>query len=202
MFLDIVRKWGASIESKDRYTQGHCERVTEYAVRLAQAAGFDERTLFWFRMGALLHDVGKIVVPSEVLNKPGMLTREERRLMERHPVAGVELVAGIDFPSDIRPMIRHHHEWWDGSGYPDKLAGEAIPLSARILCIADVYDALTTNRPYRLAYAHERAMEIMEADVGRLFDPALWPLFRECMSGGPAMMGLERRAGRRLVRSG
>jgi len=179
MFLEIVRRWGASIESKDQYTQGHCERVTDYAVRLAHAARFDERTIFWFRMGALLHDVGKIAVPSEVLNKPGKLTPEERALMEQHPVAGVELLAGIDFPWDIRPMVRHHHEWWDGSGYPDKLAGENIPLSARILCIADVYDALTTDRPYRQGYSHEKAMEIMEKDVGRLFDPELFGYFRE-----------------------
>jgi putative nucleotidyltransferase with HDIG domain len=176
--------------------------VTEYAVRLAEAAGFDERTLFWFRMGALLHDVGKLVVPSEVLNKPGMLTPEERRLMEHHPVAGVELVAGIDFPWDIRPMIRHHHEWWNGSGYPDKLAGADIPLAARILCIADVYDALTTDRPYRPAYTHERAIEIMEADAGRLFDPSLWALYKECMSAGlQAGLTTGRWSGRRLARS-
>ena len=179
MFLEIVRRWGASIESKDQYTQGHCERVTDYAVLLAKAARFDESTIFWFRMGALLHDVGKIAVPSEVLNKPGRLTPEERALMELHPVAGVDLLAGIDFPWDIRPMVRHHHEWWDGSGYPDKLAGEDIPLSARILCIADVYDALTTDRPYRQGFSHEKAMEIMEGDVGRLFDPELFAHFRE-----------------------
>lgn len=179
MFLEIVRRWGASIESKDQYTQGHCERVTDYAVRLANAARFDESTIFWFRMGALLHDVGKIAVPSEVLNKPGKLTPEERALVEQHPVAGVELLVGIDFPWDIRPMVRHHHEWWDGSGYPDKLAGENIPLSARILCIADVYDALTTDRPYRQGFSHEKAMEIMENDVGRLFDPELFGYFRE-----------------------
>ncbi len=130
-------------------------------------------------MGALLHDVGKIAVPSEVLNKPGKLTPEERALTEQHPVAGVELLAGIDFPWDIRPMVRHHHEWWDGSGYPDKLAGEHIPLSARILCIADVYDALTTDRPYRQGFSHEKAVEIMEKDVGRLFDPELFGYFRE-----------------------
>jgi len=99
--------------------------------------------------------------------------------MEQHPVAGVELLAGIDFPWDIRPMVRHHYEWWDGSGYPDKLAGENIPLSARILCIADVHDALTTDRPYRQGYSHEKAMEIMENDVGRLFDPELFGYFRE-----------------------
>jgi putative nucleotidyltransferase with HDIG domain len=177
MFLEIVGRWGASIESKDRYTQGHCERVADYACALARAVGIDESTLFWFRAGALLHDVGKLIVPSSVLNKSGPLTPEERSQIERHPVAGVELLGDIDFPWDIRPMIRYHHERWDGSGYPEGLAREAIPLSARILCIADVYDALTTTRSYRPAYPRERALEIMRADVGRLFDPALFPQF-------------------------
>ena len=177
MFLDIVRRWGESIESKDRYTQGHCVRVAEYACALASAIGFTEATLFWFRMGALLHDVGKLIVPSEILNKPGRLTPEERTLIERHPVAGVELLADIDFPWDIRPMVRHHHERWDGGGYPDRLGGEVIPLAARILCVADVYDALTTTRSYRPAYSRADALEIMGGDVGIMFDPELFPRF-------------------------
>jgi putative nucleotidyltransferase with HDIG domain len=184
MFLDIVRRWGESIESKDRYTQGHCVRVAAYACALAKAVGFSETTLFWFRMGALLHDVGKLIVPSEILNKPGRLTSEERELMERHPVAGVELLADIDFPWDIRPMVRHHHERWDGAGYPDRLGGEGIPLSARILCVADVYDALITTRSYRPAYVRADALEIMNADAGRMFDPELFPQFIEL--GDPA----------------
>ncbi|MBI4520841.1 MAG: tetratricopeptide repeat protein [Gemmatimonadetes bacterium] len=179
-FLDIVRQWGKSIEEKDRYTQGHCERVTELACRLAREVRFlDERTIIWFRMGALLHDVGKVVVPLEILNKPGALTPAEREVMARHPVAGEELLADIEFPWDIRPMVRHHHERWDGSGYPEGLAGEAIPLAARILCIADVYDALTTTRSYRAAYSPSVALEIMEAESGHTFDPALFPVFQE-----------------------
>lgn len=177
MFLDIVRRWGASIESKDLYTRGHCDRVADYACALADAVGFDPVTLFWFRAGALLHDVGKLIVPSSILNKPGPLTPDERALMERHPVAGVELLADIEFPWDIRPMVRYHHEAWDGSGYPDRLAGDQIPLAARILCLVDVYDALTTDRSYRPAFTRERAIEIMRGQVGRLFDPALWPPF-------------------------
>ncbi|HEX6533987.1 MAG TPA: HD domain-containing phosphohydrolase [Gemmatimonadaceae bacterium] len=177
MFLDIVRRWGDSIESKDNYTRGHCDRVADHACALARLAGLDESTLFWFRAGALLHDVGKIIVPSSILNKPGPLTPEERALMERHPAAGIELLADIEFPWDVRPMILHHHERWDGTGYPARLAGEAIPLAARILCVADVWDALTTARAYRPAFSPERALGIMRAEAGRTFDPSLFALF-------------------------
>jgi len=183
MFLSIVSMWGQSIESADHYTQGHCERVADRACALASAVGFDDGTLLWFRMGALLHDVGKIVVPPEILNKPGPLTPEERAIMQRHPDAGVELIADLEFPWDVRPMVRHHHEAWDGSGYPGHLAGEEIPLSARILCVADVYDALATDRPYRPAYSHEETMRIMQADTGHIFDPALFSVFREVWDG-------------------
>lgn len=177
-FLDVVRKWGESIESKDFYTQGHCVRVADVACALAQLAGFDDSTMFWFRIGALLHDVGKLIVPVEVLNKPGRLDADEWRMMKRHPEAGVELLAGIDFPWDIRPMVRNHHERWDGCGYPDGLGGEAIPQSARILCIADVYDALTTTRSYRGGFGHAQAVEIMvENNATGHFDPAMFDLF-------------------------
>lgn len=177
-FLDVVRKWGESIESKDVYTQGHCVRVANVACALAELAGFDSKTLFWFRIGALLHDVGKLIVPEEVLNKPGRLNEEEWRIMKRHPEAGEELLANIEFPWDIRPMVRNHHERWDGCGYPDALSGESIPISARILCVADVYDALTTTRSYRSGFDHTRAVEIMiENNAAGHFDPAVFDLF-------------------------
>jgi putative nucleotidyltransferase with HDIG domain len=177
-FLEMASQWGDSIESKDRYTQGHCERVAFFACVLADSAGFTARSLFWFRIGALLHDIGKIIVPTEVLNKPGKLTEEEWAIMKRHPEAGLELVADIDFPGDIRAIIRNHHERWDGTGYPDRLAGEAIPLAARILCVADVYDALTTTRSYRPGLTHARAAEIMKSSPGQ-FDPELLETFLE-----------------------
>jgi putative nucleotidyltransferase with HDIG domain len=132
----------------------------------------DARSLFWFRLGALLHDIGKIIVPTEVLNKAGELTHEEWAIMKRHPEAGLELVSDIDFPGDVRAIIRNHHERWDGAGYPDGLKGDAIPLSARILCVADVYDALTTARSYRDSLTHARAAEVMRASSGQ-FDPRL-----------------------------
>jgi len=176
-FVNIVAAWGQSIESADHYTRGHCERVASYACALAQAAGVDADVLLWFRMGALLHDVGKIVVPPEILNKPGKLTPDERAVIERHPDAGVELIGDIEFPWDIRPMVRHHHEAWDGSGYPAGLAGEQIPLPARILCVADVYDALASDRPYRRGFPHDRTLDIMAGEAGTRLDPRLFELF-------------------------
>jgi putative nucleotidyltransferase with HDIG domain len=172
-FEVLVRQWAQSIESKDVYTLGHCERVADYACAIATDMGFDETTLFWFRVGALLHDVGKIVVPVEILNKNGPLTPDERAIMERHPVAGVELLRDVEFPWDVIPMIRGHHERWDGHGYPDRLAGDAIPLAARMLCVADVFDALTTDRPYRKAYSTDEALRLMQSDIGRAFDPEI-----------------------------
>ena len=175
-FLEMAKQWGDSIEGKDRYTQGHCERVAFFACVLADSAGFNARSLFWFRIGALLHDIGKIIVPTEVLNKPGKLTDEEWAIMRRHPEAGLELVADIDFPGDISAIIRNHHERWDGTGYPDGLKGEEIPFAARILCVADVYDALTTTRSYRPGLTHARAAEIMRSSAGQ-FDPQLLETF-------------------------
>jgi putative nucleotidyltransferase with HDIG domain len=176
-FLDVVGKWGESIGSKDHYTQGHCERVAAYACALASASGMDAERLRWFRMGALLHDVGKIIVPSSILNKPGCLNAEEWAIMRRHPRAGGLLLREIEFPWDIRPMVRHHHEHWDGSGYPDGLAGDNIPLSARILCLAHVFDALTSSRSYRGRLTPGHALSVMRQDCGRIFDPGLFELF-------------------------
>ena len=183
-FLDVVRTWSESIESKDVHTQGHCERVADLAGALAAKAGLDEPSLFWFRIGALLHDVGKLIVPSETLNKPDKLTEEEWLLMREHPAAGVEMLADIVFPWDVSPMVRSHHERWDGHGYPDGLVGAAIPLPARILSIADVYDALTTERSYKRAYSHLEAMEIMRREVGKQFDPQLFVRFEELVRRG------------------
>lgn len=180
-FLDVVRRWGESIESKDHYTQGHCERVADLACALAAEAGLDQKSLFWFRIGALLHDVGKLMIPPEILNKPGRLTAEEWAMIKRHPVWGVEMLADIDFPWDVRPIVESHHERWDGGGYPHGLKREEIPLTARILCIADVYDALTSERSYRKPVSHDQALDMMRSDVGGQFDPSLFPQFEAVM---------------------
>lgn len=191
IFLEVVRKWGESIESKDLYTAGHCQRVADYGCMLAREVGFDEQTLVWFRMGAFLHDVGKTAIPAGLLNKEGALSADEWLLMKQHTLRGVELIEPIQFPWDIAPMVRSHHERWDGSGYPDGLEARSIPLAARILCVADVFDALTTTRSYREAFSHEKALEIMEADCGRIFDPELFYLFKNRISAGFVSPGTE-----------
>ena len=178
-FLEVVRAWGESIESKDLYTAGHCGRVADYACLLAEAVGFKGRDLNWIRMGGFLHDVGKTGVPTEVLNKPGKLTDEEFDQMKRHTVLGDAIISETPFPWDIRPIVRNHHERWDGTGYPDRLKGEEIPLTARILCVADVYDALTTARSYRAALTQEEALAIMDKESGKTVDPQLYALFRQ-----------------------
>jgi diguanylate cyclase (GGDEF)-like protein/putative nucleotidyltransferase with HDIG domain len=178
-FLRLARRWGDAIEAKDRFTQGHCERVADLACAIAERAGFDARALFWFRIGALLHDVGKIVIPAEVLNKPGKLSDEEWALVRSHPAAGVEMLADTEFPWDVRPIVESHHERWDGRGYPHGLSGEQIPLTARILGVADVYDALTSVRSYKRAMAHEEAIGILRQDVGTMFDPAVFAWFED-----------------------
>jgi putative nucleotidyltransferase with HDIG domain len=184
-FIEVVRKWGESIESKDIYTQGHCLRVADLACALwAHVSAGDAVSAFWFRIGALLHDVGKLLVPAEVLNKPGKLSEEEWMLVRRHPTAGVELLADIEFPWDVLPIVESHHERWDGTGYPNGLCGEAIPLTARVVCIADVYDALTSRRSYKERFTHEQAMLVMRRDRGHAFDPELFDRFEEVVRDG------------------
>jgi putative nucleotidyltransferase with HDIG domain len=187
-YMTTVRLLAAAIETRDPYTGGHVDRVAELSVATGRELEWDEAQLQTLELGALLHDVGKIVVPTEILNKPGGLTPDERAVIERHPDAGVELIGDIEFPWDICPMVRHHHEAWDGSGYPAGLAGEQIPLAARILCVADVYDALASDRPYRPAFPHERTLAIMSAEAGTRLDPALFDLFRTLdLSPAPAL---------------
>ncbi|HKS05881.1 MAG TPA: HD domain-containing phosphohydrolase [Gemmatimonadaceae bacterium] len=160
-FLAVVREWGQSIESSDSYTYGHCERVADNAVAVARALGLDDATQTTIRLGAYLHDLGKVKVPHEILNKPGPLTQEEFEVVKLHPVWGVELLAEVEFPWDIKPIIRWHHEKADGTGYPDRLRGDEIPVSAQIVGIVDVYDALTTTRAYRPAMSPSQALDVI-----------------------------------------
>ncbi|HUQ80058.1 MAG TPA: HD domain-containing phosphohydrolase [Gemmatimonadaceae bacterium] len=181
-FIDVVRRWGQSIEAKDLNTHGHCERVADLACAIATRMGVGAQALFWYRVGALLHDIGKLVVPAELLNKPGRLSEDEWALVRRHPIAGAEMLADVDFPWDVRPIVECHHECWDGSGYPHGLAGERIPLAARIVCVADVYDVLTSDRSFKRALSHDEALDVMRRDVGRQFDPAVFRAFEETIA--------------------
>jgi putative nucleotidyltransferase with HDIG domain len=183
-FLAVVRDWGQSIESADSYTHGHCERVADFAVAVARELNLSESEITTIRLGAYLHDLGKVKVPHEILNKPGRLTDEEFRIIQAHPVWGVELLAAIEFPWDIKPIIRWHHEKYDGTGYPDRLRGDEIPLSAQIIGIVDVYDALTTTRSYRPAMPPDRALAIMR-ETPQWWQPALFAAFLRAV-GAPA----------------
>jgi putative nucleotidyltransferase with HDIG domain len=183
-YLEVVKEWGQSIESSDSYTFGHCERVADNAVAVARALGLNESEQKTIRLGAYLHDVGKVDVPHEILNKPGPLTHEEFEVIQMHTVWGVELLAGVEFPWDIKPIIRWHHEKYDGTGYPDRLRGDEIPLSAQIVGIVDVYDALTTTRSYRVAMSHDTAITEMTRTRGSWSD-AVFEAFMRAI-GAPA----------------
>lgn len=162
-----------TIDANSSWTAGHTERVTRIAVALAAARGMDAEGCERVRRGALLHDLGKIGVPAAILDKPTALTPEERRLIERHPVLGAEILGEIAAYADILPIVRHHHERWDGEGYPDRLRGSAIPEDARLVALADTVDALLSARPYREGWALERVLEYVRAEAGRQFDPEL-----------------------------
>lgn len=180
-YLAVVRDWGQSIESADSYTHGHCERVANYALAVAEELKLDDVDRTTVRIGAYLHDLGKVKVPHEILNKAGPLTPQESEIIKSHPLWGLELLSGIDLPWDIKPIIRSHHERYDGSGYPDGLKGDAIPLSAQVICVVDVYDALTTTRSYRSAMSREDALATME-DCRHWWRPQVFEAFLRSLS--------------------
>jgi putative nucleotidyltransferase with HDIG domain len=175
-YLAVVREWGQSIESNDTYTFGHCERVARHAVAVAEALGLADDETTTVRLGAYLHDVGKVRVPHEILNKPGPLTNEEFAVVQKHAVWGIELLAAVEFPWNLKPIIRWHHERYDGTGYPDRLRGDEIPLSAQIVGIVDVFDALTTDRPYRPALSRAAALAEIER-CKAWWSPAVYAAF-------------------------
>jgi len=157
-YLALAREWGQSIEFGNRHFAGHCLRVAQNAVATAQALGLDEQTQTVIRVGAYLHNVGRIRVPRDVQNKATPLTREEFDLIEMVPIWGAEMLANVELPWDVRPIVRWHHEKYDGSGYPDRLRGDEIPISAQIIGITNVYDALTTSREHRDALSPRQAL--------------------------------------------
>lgn len=187
----LERAYGATrlafsgmLQARDDETDGHSERVASLAVALGRGVGLAPDALAALEMGAQLHDIGKVGVADAILHKPGSLTPEEWVEMRRHPVLGGDLVAQIPFLNPALPVIRHHHERWDGTGYPDGLRGEDIPLAARIFAVADVYDALVSDRPYRRGMAPAEAIAIIEGDIGTHFDPAIVGLFLDLVDRG------------------
>jgi ribonuclease P protein subunit RPR2 len=170
-YLAMVRALSNAVEARDAYTARHAERVSAYGMAIAASVGGDFARTPDLEFGFLLHDIGKVAVPDAILYKPGVLTDEERALVARHPVIGEEIVSGIEFLDQAREVVRSHHERWDGRGYPDGLRGEEIPLAARVFAVADVLDALTTDRPYRTAMPLSEARAMIVAQAGRHFDP-------------------------------
>jgi putative two-component system response regulator len=169
-----------SIEARDPYTHGHCERLAEMSARMGERLGVPEEQIKALRRAGVVHDIGKVAVPDSILLKPGPLTLDETKVMQKHPVVGERICAPLKTFRLVLPIIRHHHEKHDGTGYPDKLQGEEIPLTARILQLSDVYDALTTDRPYKVAFTPEVALDLMGEEAERgWWDRELFEAFRE-----------------------
>ena len=156
-----------SIEAKDPYTEGHCDRLSRYTVSLAEKIGLSDEEKLALRRGGIVHDIGKVAVPESVLLKPGPLDAAERKIMEEHTIVGERICAPLKSFRNILPIIRSHHEKHNGTGYPDHLTGDQIPLTARVLQTVDIYDSLTTDRPYRKAPSQEKALKIMWAETRR-----------------------------------
>ena len=178
----IITALALTIEARDPYTAGHCERLARYAVALGEVLGVEAPRLKALRLGGYLHDLGKIAVRDEILLKPGPLAPGERERIQVHPVVGADLIQGLRTLEAVRPIILHHHEHWDGSGYPHGLKGEAIPLEARIMAVVDVYDALRTERPYKPALPREESISALlrETEAG-LWDPKVTATFVEIL---------------------
>ena len=171
LHLRTIEALSLAIEAKDHNTHDHLKRVQTYAMQIGKDLGFDEAQLNAIRAAAMLHDIGKLAVPEHILSKPGRLTPEEFEKLKIHPVVGAEILDRVQFPYPVVPIVRSHHEKWNGAGYPDGLSGEGIPIGARILSVVDCFDALTSERPYRRAISPDEAMALLRAESGRSYDP-------------------------------
>jgi putative nucleotidyltransferase with HDIG domain len=162
-----------AIDAKSKWTAGHSERVTKLALEIGRTLGLTQEELADLHRAGLLHDIGKIGIPAEVIDKPGGLTDEEDQIIREHPIIGERILEPIEAYREILPMIRQHHEWFNGKGYPDGIAGEAITIGARILAAADIYDALSSERPYRPALDPDQALQIVQENAGGHLDPVV-----------------------------
>jgi diguanylate cyclase (GGDEF)-like protein len=188
-FVSTVEALANALEANDEYTSEHARWITDLSLRVGGELGLDDRALKHLELAALLHDIGKIGIPSDILSKPGRLTIDERRLIETHPALGEGIIAPIERLQEVRPIVRHCHERWDGHGYPDGIAAEAIPLESRIILVCDAYHAMTTDRPYRKRLSHPEAVRRLKDGSGTQFDPkvvevCLGVLSRSRLPGG------------------
>jgi putative nucleotidyltransferase with HDIG domain len=176
--LTMIQALARAMTSRDGLTHEHAQRVQRYAVPLAREAGIsDYPMLEAIDSAALLHDIGKLGIPDRVLQKPGPLTPDEYDQVKQHAIIGADILSAVAFPGSLALIVRHHHENWDGTGYPDGLRDEAIPIGARVLAIVDCYDALTSDRPYRRALSHRRAVAMIHERRGTMYDPAIVDAF-------------------------
>jgi response regulator RpfG family c-di-GMP phosphodiesterase len=180
-YLETVKVLANAIEGRDLYTRGHVDRVTNLALKIAQELHWPDDQIQILEFGARLHDIGKIIIPDQILNKRGALTDDEWELMKRHPIEGAKLLKGISHLQSSLPCILYHHERWDGSGYPEGLTGRDIPIEARMLAIVDVYDALTSERPYHPARPSQEVTRYLKQQAGVLFDPDLVDIFLQVL---------------------
>jgi putative nucleotidyltransferase with HDIG domain len=176
-FLGTIGALAAAVDAKDPYTYGHSNEVTEHTLAIAKELEVSETETETLRIAALLHDIGKIGIDSGILNKPGKLTAEEFEVIRSHPDIAANILGSLEFLSDVVPLVHHHHEFWDGSGYPTGLAGESIPRGARIISVADAYNAMTSDRPYRAALSREAAVRELHDNSGTQFDPVIVSAF-------------------------
>jgi len=176
-FLGTITALAAAVDAKDPYTFGHSSGVTDHAIAIAQGLGLTEREIETLRKASILHDIGKIGIDGSILNKPGPLDAEEREIMQQHPSIGANILGSLDFLEDVVPIVFYHHEHFDGRGYPAGMAGEDIPLGARIISVADAYNAMTSDRPYRSALGLAQATRELKAHAGTQFDPKVVDVF-------------------------
>jgi HD-GYP domain-containing protein (c-di-GMP phosphodiesterase class II) len=172
-YLGTAEALSTALEAKDSYTASHSQSIVRRSEAVGRRLGMSSEDLRMLRYGAAFHDIGKLAVPEGILSKPGPLTPEERRQIEQHTVIGERILEPVAFLAPVRPLVRHAHERWDGAGYPDRLAGESIPLGARIIFACDAFDAMTTNRPYRRALPAAEALGELRRCAGSQFDPSV-----------------------------
>ena len=185
LFNSTIQALVGALEMKDSYTQGHAKRVTEFSLSIGSKLNMSESEMRDLYLGAILHDIGKIGTEEEVLNKPDSLSRHEETLVREHPLKGTLFIVGIENLSHIVPVILHHHEHWDGTGYPGRLKGEQIPLHARIVAVADAYEAMISNRSYREGVDKDAAVHELIKKKGAQFDPFIVDVFIECLNDSP-----------------
>ena len=183
MYENLLHSLSGVIDLRDTYMHGHSETVSELSVVIGRQLGLSEAHLGLLRTAGILHDIGKIGIPDSILFKPGPLTREEYELIKQHPARGAQIVMKNKSLVGVMPFIRHHHERMDGRGYPDGLSGEQIPLEARILCVADAVEAMSSDRPYRKALSLARIKQELDANAGTQFDPQVVAAFNQVVDG-------------------